>query len=170
MLRLAYPEIEVLRRAELDKLVAQYSNVPIDEGAAAMGRELSALGWALYRLETGSDDSVFLLVPARQPPPPAMLSGFRYRNASDPDAAEESLDATLLVAIPLAAVSSDRENGTLHYHPDLACWFAHVSSADADDYLEMLRPLPECIAALDGSRTLRRTPGPWIRESRSRTV
>jgi hypothetical protein len=97
MLRLAYPEIEVLRRAELDKLVAEYSNVPIDEGAAALGQELSALGWALYRLETGSDDSVFLLVPARQPPPLAMLSGLRYRNASDPDAAEESLDATLLV-------------------------------------------------------------------------
>lgn len=68
-LRETYTEVAALADASLDKTATMYANVPIEEGGAALGQALSHLGFALYRVNTGGDESVFLLLrtKGRQP-------------------------------------------------------------------------------------------------------
>jgi hypothetical protein len=65
-LREAYPEVAALADASLDKTATMYANVPIEEGGAALGQALSQLGFALYGVRTGGDESVFLLLPTER--------------------------------------------------------------------------------------------------------
>ncbi|MGB0128275.1 MAG: hypothetical protein WBP72_11610 [Rhodocyclaceae bacterium] len=63
-LRETYPEVAALEDVGLDKTAAMYANVPIEEGGAALGQALSHLGFALYQVNTGGDESVFLMLRA----------------------------------------------------------------------------------------------------------
>ena len=94
-LRDAYPDLEVLRNADLDRIARHYVNLPILEGAAALGQELSRFDVALYQLDTGADDSVFLLVTGVPERPPETLPDLAWRSPHDTTATEERLSATL---------------------------------------------------------------------------
>jgi hypothetical protein len=63
-LRETYPEVAALSDESLDKTAAMYANVPIEEGGAALGQALSNLRIALYRVNTGGDEAVFVVRPA----------------------------------------------------------------------------------------------------------
>ncbi len=96
MLRDAHPDLDVLQQPDLDRVANQYVNLPILEGAAALGQELSRFAVALYQLDTGTDESVFLLVTGAQERPPDTLQDLAWRPAHDATAAEEPLSAKLL--------------------------------------------------------------------------
>ncbi len=81
-------EIDVLSASTMENLAAMYSNVPIDEGAAALGQELSYHGYALYDVQTGNDESVFLLLQS-ETEPEHTLYGIWYKNMHYEDEDEE---------------------------------------------------------------------------------
>jgi hypothetical protein len=98
-----YPDVAVLSAASMVQLAAMYSTVPIDEGAAALGQELSHHGYALYDVQTGNDESVFLLLQSNAEPP-TCLYGILYKNTHYEDEDEEpdeayKVDAQLLLQV-----------------------------------------------------------------------
>ncbi|SFZ78016.1 hypothetical protein [Chitinimonas taiwanensis] len=68
-LQVLHPDHPALMHASVQKVALTYNNLPPEQGLAALGQALSALGVALYAVETGSDNAVFYIVPATMPPP-----------------------------------------------------------------------------------------------------
>ena len=95
----AYPDFAVLSLSSMEQLAAMYSTVPIEEGAAVLGQELSYYGYALYDVQTGDDESVFLLLPS-DTEPPTQLYDILYKNLYCEDEEPEEaykVDALLLL-------------------------------------------------------------------------
>ena len=80
----AYPAVSALRIAEVCQLAANHGNLPIEEGAAALGQALSHHEYALYAVDTGSDNSVFLLVEAAGMQPADTLDDVLYAGPHEP--------------------------------------------------------------------------------------
>ena len=55
-------QVPALLDGRFDTVGVQYMQLPHEKGAAALGQELSAFGWALYDLD-GEDIYLFVLVP-----------------------------------------------------------------------------------------------------------
>ncbi len=55
-------QIPALLDKRFDELGVQYMRLPHEKGAAALGQELSAFGWALYNLDE-DDEYLFVLIP-----------------------------------------------------------------------------------------------------------
>ena len=58
-------QVPELLEERLDAVGVQYMSLPHEEGAAALGQELSVFGWALYNLD-GEDEYLFVLIPERE--------------------------------------------------------------------------------------------------------
>lgn len=95
----AYPDVAVLSSSSMEQLAAMYSNVPIEEGEAALGQELSHHGYALYSVNTGNDESVYLMLAAEAKPTDCLYVMYAdvYRNDEDESVEPEELDARLLL-------------------------------------------------------------------------
>ena len=59
------PRVPALLEKRFDTVGVQYMQLPHEKGAAALGQELSAFGWALYDLD-GEDEYLFVLIPERE--------------------------------------------------------------------------------------------------------
>ena len=58
-------QVPALLEERLDTVAAQYMRLPHEKGAAALGQELSAFGWALYNLDD-EDEYLFVLIPEEE--------------------------------------------------------------------------------------------------------
>ena len=58
-------QVPALLEERLDTVAAQYMRLPHEKGAAALGQELSAFGWALYNLDD-ADEYLFVLIPEEE--------------------------------------------------------------------------------------------------------
>lgn len=55
-------QVPMLLDGRFDAVGVQYMQLSHEKGAAALGQELSAFGWALYDLD-GEDEYLFVLIP-----------------------------------------------------------------------------------------------------------
>ena len=58
-------QVPALLEERFDTLGIQYMKLPHEKGAAALGQELSAFGWALYNLDD-EDEYLFVLIPEKE--------------------------------------------------------------------------------------------------------
>lgn len=58
-------QVPVLLDERFDAVGVQYMKLPHEKGAAALGQELSAFGWALYNLDD-EDEYLFALIPEKE--------------------------------------------------------------------------------------------------------
>ena len=58
-------QVPALLEERLDAVSVQYMRLPHEKGAAALGQELSAFGWALYNLDD-EDEYLFVLIPEEE--------------------------------------------------------------------------------------------------------
>jgi hypothetical protein len=96
-----YPDIDILFEPSLEEVANMYSPLPIEEGSAALGQELSHHGYALYNIDAGNDESVFLLLQS-DVEPLVSLYGVLYKDRhTDEEEDEENepyeVDAELLL-------------------------------------------------------------------------
>ena len=59
------PQVPALLDERFDAVGVQYMKLPHEKGAAALGQELSAFGWALYNLDD-EDEYLFALIPEQE--------------------------------------------------------------------------------------------------------
>ena len=59
------PQVPALLDERFDAVGVQYMKLPHEKGAAALGQELSAFGWALYNLDD-EDEYLFALIPEEE--------------------------------------------------------------------------------------------------------
>ena len=57
-------QVPALLDERFDAIGIQYMKLPHEKGAAALGQELSAFGWALYNLDD-EDEYLFVLIPEK---------------------------------------------------------------------------------------------------------
>ena len=58
-------QVPALLDERFDAIGIQYMKLPHEKGAAALGQELSAFGWALYNLDD-EDEYLFALIPEEE--------------------------------------------------------------------------------------------------------